>query len=175
MPLMRNPFPFLTAMYPMAIWRATGGYTGRLVNPDKWFAWKAAAAADQILWVDVSTARYRVHDQNQTAQMQAIGALKFLVDEYTSTFEVSDSMLGQAGLTRSELQGAFVRHDCIVRALALLADDDAREARRHLDFAAATFPTEARWMRLAVKAAAYGGPVGVAGARLGAKVLGSKS
>lgn len=165
---MRNPLPFLTALYPRALYDAVEGYGGaRLFNPDKWFHWRLLGVAETAVFVDEPLFGYRIHARNQTAQQKSQGALKHLVDEYTYTFEIADALLEKAGLRRAQVVEAFVRRDIVERGFGQLASGNAVEALRVARFGAAVYPSDALRMPAwwALRAAASSGPAGVAAAR----------
>ncbi len=88
------------------------------MNPDKWFLWKLLGAADAIYVIDHPLFDYRVHDAGQGPQEQRSGALKFLTDQYVSTFSLPDAVLARAGLDRDALAAAFVEQDIGAARLA---------------------------------------------------------
>lgn len=143
--LLRMPLAFATTCYPKALHDRVGGYSGgRLYNPDKWFLWKIMEIAETIHVIDHPLFEYRVHASGQAALQQASGALKHLTDQYIATFSLSDAMLAKAGLTRGEIEGAFIEQDIALRGLVALADGNRTTARRSVRFAQATYPTVAR-------------------------------
>jgi glycosyltransferase involved in cell wall biosynthesis len=142
---MRNPFHFLATAYPAAAYQAVEGYgAGRLMNPDKWFHWRLLGVVDRALFVDEPLFGYRWHSGNQTATQAREGALKFLIDDYTSTFEMSEPLLAKAGLTRDEVTAAFIEYDIARHGLATLARGDRHQARRIAGFGRAVYPSAAR-------------------------------
>lgn len=170
---MRNPLPFLSTMFPRDLYDAVGGYTAqRNMNPDKWFHWRLLAEADHAYLVDEPMFAYRWHDANQTAQQATSGALKFWLDEYAATFQISDVMLDRAGVTRAEFVSAFLEIDIVRRGMFAVARGDRLTARRLVALARATYPRESRSLRVAALAvAARGGRpatavAGVAASRL---------
>ncbi len=85
---MKNPFNFAATIYPRGLYQTVEGYGGgRMINPDKWFHWKLLGVAKTACFIDRPLFAYRWHASNQTAQQQATGALKYLVDEYTATLD----------------------------------------------------------------------------------------
>jgi glycosyltransferase involved in cell wall biosynthesis len=163
--LLRTPLPFATTCYPRALHDAAGGYTGgRLINPDKWFLWKLLAVAETIYVVDHPLFDYRVHDAGQGPQEQRQGALKYLVDQYVSTFSLSDELHARAGLDRRALAAAFVEQDIALRGLVALAGGQRVNARRAVHFGLATYPELTRtnpkvWALRALLALGPAGPV----------------
>ena len=159
----RNPFNFLATAYPRALYRQLEGYGGsRLINPDKWFHWRLLGVASHAYFVDAPLFAYRWHGSNQVAQQAQAGALKYLVDEYVNTFDVPQSLLEAAGVTRDELERAFVEYDVARHGLATLASGARTKARRILFFGASTYPSHALrngkfWVLAALLSA---GPVG---------------
>jgi glycosyltransferase involved in cell wall biosynthesis len=138
---MRNPLPLAPTCYPRELWERVGGYGGRrAMNPDKWFHWRLLATAPTVLLVDEPLFGYRVHGGGQINAAARAGAMKFMVDQYAYTYEAGDDLLDAAGISRSELRSAFVRHDGVERALAFLLSGSQREALRYLSFAAAVYP-----------------------------------
>ncbi len=142
---MQNPFHFATVNYPRRLYEAVGGYGGgRLTNPDKWFHWKLLSVADTAYFIDRPLFSYRWHASNQLAQEKKSGALKFLSDEYLSAIELTDQVLAKTGLSRADLERAFVEFDIGRHGLAILARENAHEARRVLNFGRAVYPHHTR-------------------------------
>jgi glycosyltransferase involved in cell wall biosynthesis len=142
---MRNPFHFATTTYPRELYDAVAGYGGgRLFNPDKWFHWRLLTVADEAYFIDLPLFAYRWHASNQLALQKRAGALKFLVDEYLTTIELSDAQLSKIGLARDDLEAAFVEHVIGRHGLATLAKTNASEARRILNFGRAVYPHRMR-------------------------------
>ncbi len=166
---MKTPFFFACTAYPRKLYEEVEGYGGgRLINPDKWFSWKLLSVADAGYFVDLPLFAYRVHASNQNSLQAAQGALKFMVDEYVSSFEVDKGVLEKLSLTREDLEQAFVEHDVARHGLATLARGERQKARRVLAFGRAVYPWHVRRNR---KARILGmllslGPIGGAMARL---------
>lgn len=166
--LLRSPYYFVTTCYPRALYVAVGGYGGgRLMNPDKAFAWKLLAVADEALVVDAPLFSYRVHASNQNAVQKSQGALKHLVDQYVATFDTPGPVLKAAGLKPDDLAAAFVEQDVALRGLMMLADGDRVGARRALKLGEAAYPALARANHkvAALRALLLLGPVGTVVAR----------
>lgn len=138
---MQNPFHFATTSYPRGLYDAVGGYGGaRLINPDKWFHWRLLAIADEAYYIDRPLFSYRWHATNQAAQEKRSGVLKFLTDEYLNSIELPNDTLSAIGLTRADVEKAFVEQDIAQHGLAVLAKQNASEARRILRFGQAVYP-----------------------------------
>lgn len=139
--MMRTPFPFATTCYPRRIYERIEGYGGGyLFNPDKMFAWKLLAAAEQAYFVDRPLFAYRVHANNQAALQRQAGALKHLMDQYRATFDTAPEVLERAGLGREDLAHAFVEHDIGLRGLKMVAEGERTLARRGVDLGKAAYP-----------------------------------
>jgi glycosyltransferase involved in cell wall biosynthesis len=167
---MKNPCNFAATCYRRADWLAVEGYGGaRLINPDKWFHWRLLGALDRAVFIDTPLFAYRVHAQNQGAQQAKAGALKFLVDEYASVLELDASLLQALGLTRADMEAAFVERDIGRHGLATLARGDRAKAQRILDFGRATYPqlTRDNTKARALASLLLGGVVGEHVARVG--------
>jgi len=165
---LRNPFHFLSTAYPRALYQRVEGYGGsRTINPDKWFHWKLLGVARRAVFIDAPLFAYRWHPGNQTAQQAASGALKYLVDEYVSSFELDAKLLERAGLTRADVERAFIEHDIARHGLATLAGGSAAKARRVLFFGASTYPAHlmGNWKAWALGGLLLAGPVGQWAAR----------
>lgn len=147
---MQNPFHFATACYPRALYQSIGGYGGgRTYNPDKWFHWRLLGAADEAYYIDAPLFAYRWHASNQMALEKRSGVLRFLVDEYLNSFELPNPTLEAIGLSREQVEQAFVEREIGEHGLAVLARTDAREARRILRFGEAVYPHHVRANRKA--------------------------
>ena len=161
--LLRSALPFATTCYSRELHDAAGGYTGgRLINPDKWFLWKLLAVADAIYVIDHPMFDYRVHDAGQGPQEQRSGALKYLIDQYVSTFSLPDNLYARSGLDRDAVAAAFIEQDVALRGLVALASGQRSHARRTVDFGFATYPKLARGNRKlwALRALLALGPAG---------------
>jgi hypothetical protein len=166
---MQNPFYFCATAYPRTLYEELEGYGGaRLINPDKWFHWRLLGSADCAYFIRRPLFAYRIHSQNQAAQQTQSKALKFLMDEYAATFEVSDKMLAKANLTRHDLESAFVEYDIIRHGTSLIAQGQRKLARRTHAWGRATYPQHLRrspraW---AFRMLLLAGPLGTPLARL---------
>lgn len=162
---MRTPFAFATTCVPRVLYHEVEGYGGGyLYNPDKGFAWKALAVADEAVFVDAPLFAYRVHANNQAAIQAQSGALKHLVDQYRLTFDTPPFVLERAGLAASDLAHAFVEHDIALRGLAQVARGERELARRGLDFGKACYPRQMRASRRVgqLRTLLAAGPLGTA-------------
>lgn len=165
---MQNPFQFAATVYPRALYESVEGYGGgRQINPDKWFHWKLLSRAETAWFIDRPAAAYRWHASNQTAQQSGSGALKYLVDEYVSTFELDGRLIQELGLQRSEIEQAFIEFDIGRHGLATLARGQRRQARRIYNYGKAVYPQHAgkNWRVRALALLLRFGPVGQAVAR----------
>lgn len=160
---MQNPFHFAATMYPRTLYDAVGGYGGgRLINPDKWFHWKLLSVADRAYYFDRPMSAYRVHNLNQATQQATAQVLKFPVDEYVSSFEISNQILATLGIERREVERAFIHQDVINDGMVAIAKGDRRHARRLIHFGRATYPDHMRreWKAWLLRALVGMGPVG---------------
>lgn len=165
---MKNPFNFAATAYPRSLYEALEGYGGgRLINPDKWFHWRLLGVAETAYFVDRPLFAYRWHPSNQTAQQAASGALKALVDEYAATFQLEPALLERAGVSRTEVERAYIQRDIVDHGLATLARGERHRARRILDFGRATYPHHLRRSRrrLLFQGLLAAGPLGELAAR----------
>lgn len=165
---LRIPLPFVATCYPRHLYERVEGYGGgNLINPDKGFAWKLLAVADEAFFVDRPLFVYRVHANNQAALQRESGALKHLIDQYRATFDTAPEILERAGLGRADLARAFVEHDIGLRGMKMVAEGERKLARRTLDFGRAAYPELVRGSRkvAALRALLAMGPVGTLVAR----------
>ncbi|HEX3999280.1 MAG TPA: glycosyltransferase family A protein [Pirellulales bacterium] len=165
---MQNPFQFAATIYPRSLYEAVEGYGGgRQLNPDKWFHWKLLSKADMAFFIDRSLSAYRWHSSNQASLQAGSGALKYLVDEYVSTFEIDGRLLQEIGLQRAEVERAFIEYDIGRHGLATLGRGQRRLARRIYHYGKAVYPQHTaknRYVRVLRLLLALG-PFGQAAAR----------
>ncbi|MCU0270597.1 MAG: glycosyltransferase [Acidimicrobiales bacterium] len=160
---MRTPGNFAATAYPLRCYESVEGYGGgRLINPDKWFHWRLLGEVEEVWYVDTPLFAYRWHAANQKALQAGQRALKVLVDDYVSTFELSEELLARAGLTRDDVVAAFVEYDVARHGLASLARGERTGAGRVLRFGRAAYPAATRRNRraLALRALLALGPFG---------------
>jgi glycosyltransferase involved in cell wall biosynthesis len=139
--LMRNPFHFLTTLYPKSLHdQVESYYHGSLINPDKRFGWELLGVAERAYFINEPLFSYRIHNNNQGSQQLKMGAIKHHIDEYVATINVQDSLLQYAGVTRQQLVEAFIEQDIALRGLKFLGEGNSSLARRILYFGLATYP-----------------------------------
>lgn len=165
---MRTPLLFMSTCYPRALHDKVGGYIGgRLMNPDKWFAWKLLSVTETVYFIDAPLFEYRVHGAGQNAQERASGALKHLTDQYVASFNIAPEVLKAAGVTHEQLAAAFIEEDIALRGLVAVSAGERTGARRMLHLGAAAYPALMRrnpkvW---ALKTLLVFGPLGTVAAR----------
>jgi len=146
LPRLRNFAPFLTVVYPRALWQAVEGYNAvRTIGPDKFFHYKLLAQNPDVVYVPAPLYRYRVHlSANQESQKTNI---KQQLDDYLYTLEYSDQFLASLGLTRQTLVEAFLNRVCLKNGLTELVYGSYPQAFRMLACALATYPGPALQQR----------------------------
>jgi glycosyltransferase involved in cell wall biosynthesis len=166
---LRNPFNLTTTSYARTLYDQVEGFGGnKVINPDKWFHWKLMGVAKTVYYVDKPLCGMRWHPMNQTYQQTNSGALKFLVDDYVSTFELDAGLLERLGFSRTDIERAYVEYDIARHGLATLALGDVKKARRIATFGRATYPQHA-WKNeklWALRALLWAGPFGKAAAKV---------
>ncbi|MBX2894283.1 MAG: glycosyltransferase family 2 protein [Cyclobacteriaceae bacterium] len=145
---MSTPFNFCTVAYNKKLYVRVGGYEGtRLINPDKWFHWKLLTHAEEAIYVDKALFQYRWHNQNQTAQQLNTGYLKYMVDEYRNTIEITPAMLSHAAINREEFIEAFVKCDVYRHGLGEFSRGRWLKSCRVFFFGLSTYPGKMVWNR----------------------------
>ncbi len=139
---MGNPLNFCSVCYPTVKHRKVGGYTSRLINPDKWFHWKVIAELDDIIYVDKPLFEYRWHSQNQSAIQASTGQLKYLFDEYRNTIEITDVMLRKAGYTRDQFFESFIKNDIHRHGIGEYLKGRWTKSMRVFLFGLSTYPSK---------------------------------
>jgi glycosyltransferase involved in cell wall biosynthesis len=138
---MATPFNFCTTCYLKEWYVLVGGYGGgRLINPDKWFHWKLLSVAKEAIFVDKPLFQYRWHNQNQTAQQNQSGYLKYLADEYRNTIDVNDMMLNHAQTSRDNIHRSFIRNDIYRHGIGEFLKGRWLKSLRVFFFGLSTFP-----------------------------------
>ncbi len=138
-----GPLYFAATIYSKEIYEKVGGYSGsRLYNPDKWFHWKVLAETEYCYFIDFPFFGYRWHQNNQQAQQNKSGALKYYIDEYRSTFERSTEMLRSASISDDVLQGAYIKNVIHKQAFRKLKIGAPMYAFRILCLGFASYPNK---------------------------------
>jgi len=138
---LRTFAPFLSVVYPRALWDAVEGYNSvRFIGPDKHFHYKLLSLDPEVIYVRSTLFSYRQHSSpNQTAQRTN---LKQQIDDYMYTLEYSDEFLSEINLTRRELIHVLLDRVCLKTGLTQLALGSYQQAFRMLAFALAAYPKE---------------------------------
>jgi len=140
-----NPFNFASTCYPKEVYEKVGGYGGgRLYNPDKWFHWKIMAELDDVYYLDNPLFQYRWHNSNQTSQQNTNQALKYWVDEYINSFEISDVILYKSGINRANIADFFINRCIIPSAYRSARNNNLKLASRILNFGRACYPNSSK-------------------------------
>lgn len=136
-----NPFNFASTCYPKEVYEKVGGYGGgRLYNPDKWFHWKIMAELDDVYYLDNPLFQYRWHDNNQANQQQQNQVLKYWMDEYRNSFEVTSSMMNKADISLETIRSKFIRHCILAYALKHAKMKEFSLTKRLLNFGVSCYP-----------------------------------
>jgi glycosyltransferase involved in cell wall biosynthesis len=137
----KTPLHFITVCYPSASYKEVEGYGGsRMYNPDKWFNWKLLDVTDYIYFLDKPLFQYRWHNNNQANQQQQNQILKYWMDDYRNSFEVTELMLKKANLNVQQVKKNFIRK-CILSSVVRFAKNgDKKMASRILNFGKACYP-----------------------------------
>lgn len=137
-----NPFNFASTCYHHTLYKEVEGYGGsRLMNPDKWFHWKILVHSTHVFFIDKPLFKYRWHNSNQTNSLLQSGALKFFMDEYRSSFEISEPMLEKAGLSQDEVKRNFVHRSILPYTFKYIKSGQRVLALRILFFGLAGYPS----------------------------------
>lgn len=139
--LFKTPLHFITVCYPRDCYEQVEGYGGsRMYNPDKWFNWKMLDVTDYIYFLDKPLFQYRWHNTNQANQQKQNQILKYWMDEYRNSFEVTELMLKKANLNIQQIKKNFIRR-CILSSVVRFAKNgDKKMASRILNFGKACYP-----------------------------------
>jgi glycosyltransferase involved in cell wall biosynthesis len=137
-----GPLYFLATIYTKKVYEKAGGYSGsRLYNPDKWFHWKVLGETEYCYFIDYPFFGYRWHQNNQLAQQNRIGALKYYLDEYRATFESSKEMLQNSKVSDIQLQTAYIKNVIHKQAFRKLKIGHPMDAFRILSLGFASYPS----------------------------------
>lgn len=136
-----GPFMFVSTCYRSQDYFNVGGYGGaKMINPDKWFHWRLISTIDQVFFIDKQLFSYRWHDSNQTAIQKESGALKFFIDEYKSSFEVSNLMIAKSGLSLNIIQESFIYNTILKYTFAYIKQGQMAMAKRVFFLGLACYP-----------------------------------
>lgn len=137
-----NPFNFASTCYPREVYEKVGGYGGgRLYNPDKWFHWKIMTELEEVYYLDNPLFQYRWHNNNQASQQNQNQVLKYWMDEYKNSFEISENMLRKSQLSIDNIQRNFMRRCILPYALHYARMKNFKMSNRILNFGKACYPT----------------------------------
>jgi len=140
-----GPFNFVSTCYRAIEYHCAGGYGGsRMYNPDKWLHWRLLVHTDFVYFIDQPLFSYRWHSANQAALQMESGALKYLMDEYRSSFEVDKPMLEKAGIGANEIKASFIYNIIQKNTFSFIKQGQLTMARRIYNFGWAAYPQEMR-------------------------------
>ncbi len=139
----KTPLHFITVCYPKASYEEVEGYGGaRMYNPDKWFNWKLLEMTDNIYYLDTQTFQYRWHNNNQANQQRQNQTLKYWLDEYRNSFEVTKQMLEKSGLNETQVQQSFIDRCIIPYVYKHLKENNHYLSKRIFNFGKACYPNQ---------------------------------
>ena len=143
---LRTFAPFLSIVYPRALWEAIEGYNSvRTIGPDKHFNYKLLSLDPDVVYVPHILFRYRSYlSDNRKAQSLS---LRQPIDDYLYTLEFSESDLGSLGLTKAQLVDTFVDTVCLKEGLRQIGQRNYTQAFRLFAFALSSYPGVALKMR----------------------------
>jgi GT2 family glycosyltransferase len=140
-----NPFNFASTCYPREVYEKVGGYGGgRLYNPDKWFHWKLMTEVDYVYYLDNPLFQYRWHNNNQANQQQQNQILKYWLDEYRNSFEVTSEMLIRTNLNTNDIKKYFIRRCILSYAYSHAKKGDIKLAKRIINYGKSCYPKYCR-------------------------------
>jgi glycosyltransferase involved in cell wall biosynthesis len=138
-----NPFNFASTCYPREVYEKVGGYGGdRLYNPDKWFHWKIMAELEDVYYLDNPLFQYRWHNNNQANQQQQNQILKYWIDEYRNSFEVTEHMLKKTALQKKNIENTFITRCINPYVLKYIKIDQKMMAFRIMAFGISCYPSK---------------------------------
>mgnify|MGYP001300384158 CR=1 FL=1 len=136
-----TPGPVQAMCYSKKLFDMVNGYHSPTVMfPDASFGHKICLYATDIIYYEKSLAYFRVHDSAFTADIQKIKNIKLLTDKYLLSLEFTDKQLNSAGLSRIDLQKAFIKHWCINTPFYFLYSGRIIRAYYYFIFGFASYP-----------------------------------
>jgi glycosyltransferase involved in cell wall biosynthesis len=136
-----SPFYFVALCYSKQLYDDVNGYGNiRMMNPDKWFHWNLCTVAEKAIFINFPLFKYRWHDNNQTANQNKSGILKFWLDEYRNCFELNDKHFTKSGYKRETIENLFFKNTIISYGYASIAYGLPLKALRIIAFGVFTYP-----------------------------------
>lgn len=133
---------FLTVLYPKSLWKKVEGYdVAYQIFPDKAFLFKILTENVKYIYINRALFGYRIHNQNQNATNSNQKALKHQMDGYLRCITLPQQTLEKAGLTRLDLQKAYVKNLILKHAAIELQKGSSTNCFRILSFGFGTFPS----------------------------------
>jgi glycosyltransferase involved in cell wall biosynthesis len=139
---------FASTCVSRRIFEAVCGYRSfHTIDPDTFYNYKCLLLNPTVKYIEEPLFRYRVHNQNQTAQERKQVAPKLFFDKYYYTIEFADDDLHRAGISRQQLIDSFLDHWCGHAAIMNALKGNGWRARQAFLTAAATYPGQyfQRW------------------------------
>ena len=136
-----TPGPVQAMCYSKKLYDIVNGYhSPTVLFPDASFGHKICFFGSDIIYYEKSLAYFRVHDSTFTADIEKIKNIKLLTDKYLLSLEFTDEQLNLAGLSRIDLQKAFIKHWCINTPFYFLYSGRIIRAYYYFIFGFASYP-----------------------------------
>lgn len=134
-------FNFVSTCYNANDYFNVGGYGGsRLYNPDKWLHWRLLANTKFAYFIDKPLFSYRWHENNQAFSQKETGFLKYFVDEYTNSYELTQLLVKINNYSSKQVQDLFILNVIHKNVLSQIKKGDLLMAKRIFKFGWFTYP-----------------------------------
>jgi glycosyltransferase involved in cell wall biosynthesis len=139
-----NSLPFCSTMYPRALYEAVEGYNGTwTVSPDFHFELKLLAEDPLVVFIDLPLFGYRVHPDNQSAQVQGLDApLRQEFDTYQLCVDYNEKVVAPLGVDHGRMVRRMVEHFYLREGAKYVLRSDRVRAFRLLMLSWALYPRQ---------------------------------
>jgi len=133
--------PVQATCFSRSLYYKVNGYNSPTISiPDASFSHKICLMNPKVIYFSKPLAYFRVHDTSFTAEASKMSNIILLTDKYVLSLEFSNVQLKSAGLSRKDLQNAFVKHWCLKLAIIYLYSGRIAKFYFYFIFGFASYP-----------------------------------
>tara|TARA_B100000287_G_C20587444_1_gene762825 strand:- start:212 stop:1249 length:1038 start_codon:yes stop_codon:yes gene_type:complete len=134
--------PSPATCFPKSLFDKVEGYNSPVVIiPDATLSHKLCFMNPKVIYFHKPLAYFRLHESNNTADLDRVSNIKILTDKYIISHEFSEDQLKSVGLNRGDLKNAFIKNWCVNVPFQSLYSGKIAKFYHYFIFGFASYPS----------------------------------